>query len=167
MKESIYQELLEASWRRHLTSEEEAHLQDYLAAHPLDQIQWSEEAALNGFLQSLPPAPVPSNFTARVLQAIDAEELQEERVTPSARPWQHWITQLIPQFASLSVVIVLCVTGFYQYRSFHRDQVAQNAAIISDLASVAGPEILKDFEAIHQMRQVTAFTDDDLVTALQ
>ena len=69
--------------------------------------------------------------------------------------------------ASLSVVLVLCIAGLQQYRSFHRSQVTENAAMISDFASVPGPEILKDFEAIHQMRQVSTFSDDDLVTALQ
>ena len=73
----------------------------------------------------------------------------------------------MPQMASVTVALLLCIAGLFQYRSFHRSQVAQNAAMISDLASVPGPEILNDFEAIHQMRQVTTFSDNDLLTALQ
>ena len=167
MNESTYQELLEASWQRKLTSEEDARLQVYLADHPLVQSRWAEEAALNECLQHLSPAPVPSNFTARVLQAIDTEELHRER-TATASPGLHaWLNRFLPRLASLGVVLVLSIAGFHQYRSFHRGQVAQNAAMISDLAAIPGPEILKDFEAIHQMRQVTSFSDDDLVTALQ
>ena len=167
MNELTYQELLEISWRRKLTLAEESRLQTLLAAHPEAQNRWSEEAAVNDLLHQMPAAPLASNFTARVLQAVDAEEARNERSKPREISWHGWIKRFLPQAAGLSLLLVLGVTGLNQYRAYTRTQVAKSAAIISDLASLPGPEIFRDFEAIQQLRQASAFTDDALLAALQ
>ena len=69
----------ELSWRRKLTSAEQAELDAWLAAHPEAAAQWQEEAALNALLEQLPGATVPSNFTARVMQDIDREMVDAGR----------------------------------------------------------------------------------------
>ena len=84
----IYNRLRELSWRRELTAAEEAELRAWLAAHPEAQADWEAEAGLNEALRQLPDAPVPSNFTARVLQAVEREAALRER-RRGAR-WRVW-----------------------------------------------------------------------------
>src|SRR5262245_52089399 len=79
MNESEYQALMEASWRRPLTDEEQARLDAWLRTHPAAHNEWEAEMALNRLLEQLPEAPVASNFTARVLQALDRESAALER----------------------------------------------------------------------------------------
>ena len=81
----IYNHLRELSWRRKLTGAEEAELRAWLAAHPEAQADWEAEAGLNAALGRLPDVPVPSNFTARVLQAAEREAAAELR-----RPGWKW-----------------------------------------------------------------------------
>src|SRR5436190_847578 len=69
----VYKRLRELSWRRPLTESEQAELRAWLAAHPEAQAGWEVEKQLSAMLQQLSGAPVPSNFTARVLQAVGQE----------------------------------------------------------------------------------------------
>ena len=79
MNESDYQALVEASWWRSLTVEEQLRLDGWLAAHPQARVDWEAERSLNGLLTNLSDAPVASNFTAQVLQAVDRSEPAERR----------------------------------------------------------------------------------------
>src|ERR1043165_2339438 len=56
--------------RRRLTSEETAHWQDHLSAQPDALAGFEEEINLNRLLAELPEAPLPSNFTSRVMEEI-------------------------------------------------------------------------------------------------
>ena len=60
----------------------------WLAAHPEAQADWEAEAGLSEALGQLPDAPVPSNFTARVLQSVERESAAERR--RRSRKWQLW-----------------------------------------------------------------------------
>src|SRR5271157_1675196 len=82
MQDEDYQRLKEAGWRRPLTRDEEAALQRFLMANPQTQQAWDEEAALNRLLQRWPAPPVSSNFTARLLQAVEK--------TPVRHGWRDW-----------------------------------------------------------------------------
>src|SRR5437667_12737472 len=79
MNDPVHNHLRELSWRRRLTSSEEAELRAWLAAHPEAQAQWEAEAGLNDALGLLPDAPLGSNFTARVLQAVQLEAAASTR----------------------------------------------------------------------------------------
>src|SRR5947207_1198597 len=68
-----YHHLRELSWRRQLTGAEEAELRAWLAAQPEAQAGWEAEAELNEALGRLADAPVSTNFTTRVLQAVELE----------------------------------------------------------------------------------------------
>src|ERR1035441_868191 len=83
-----YNRLLELSWRRKLTDAEEAQLRALLESRPEAQADWDAEATLNAVLGRLPDAPVPSNFTARVLQTVEREAAAELR--QGERKWQFW-----------------------------------------------------------------------------
>jgi len=86
-QDPVDQKLRELNWRRELTAAERAELRTWLAAHPEAQADWQTEAALSKFLARLPDAPVPSNFTARVLQAVERETRTSERAPQRARWW--------------------------------------------------------------------------------
>ena len=67
-------QLRESGWRRKLTESEQGELRAHLATNPDARADWEMESALNSALTRLPDASVPSNFTARVLQAVEREE---------------------------------------------------------------------------------------------
>src|SRR5215510_827474 len=73
MNEFDYKTLLEKRWREKLTPAEEARVRTWLAQNPESKADWDLESQLSEALDKLPDVPVPSNFTARVLQAIERE----------------------------------------------------------------------------------------------
>jgi len=170
MGDSLYKELLEASWRRKLTPEEETRLQHYLAAHPDAQTEWEDEAALSFYLRQLPDAPLSSNFTARVLRAVELDERREERSTSVfSLAWcRHWVRRHLPQAASALLLLVVVVAGFQQYRGYTRKQVADSVGKFYSVTTVfPRPEVFEDFEVIHQLGQVQPVSDEELLAALQ
>src|SRR5262249_44101529 len=98
MNETEYQTLLEIGWRRPLTFDEQARLEAWLAAHPEAQAQWEAEAALNRCLSQLSDVPVASNFTARVLEALDRPSPQRRR-SPFLEGLKSLFWRPVPQLA--------------------------------------------------------------------
>ena len=170
MSDSLYKALLEASWRRPLTPEEKARLQDYLAAHPEAQTEWEEEAALNFHLERLADAPLSSNFTARLLQAVELEQAREQRPRSFSLPaWsRRWLTGYLPKAASAMLLLVFLAVGLQQYRVYNRKQVAESVEKLYSITAVfPKPEVFQDFEVIHQLGQVQPVDDAELLAALQ
>src|ERR1041384_4324215 len=104
-----FQRLLELSWKRKLTGAEQAQLQAWLAAHPEAQADWDAEASLNEALRRLQDSPVPSNFTARVLQAIELDERTNTVRSPVfSRPlviaWSPAFRRWLPRVAVACIV---------------------------------------------------------------
>jgi hypothetical protein len=172
MNDSQYNELRAASWRRRLTSTEEAEMQTHLAAHPAAQVDWEEDLALTRQLQELPDAPLPSNFTARVLLAVEVEETTWQ---PSPHWlgiwWRGWSGRLVPRLALLGLVVASGLVGFSRYHDYARNQVARDVGKFLQVANIPGhgpgPQFFADFEAIQQLRAVSVSTDDDLLAALR
>src|SRR5271155_4510948 len=115
MNDEHYREIKEAGWRRTLSGDEEAALQKFLAAHPQAREAWGEEAALNRLLQRWPAPPVSSNFTARVLQAVQS--------APVRHAWRNWFApaQWLPgslagRVAMCSMMVCLGLFSFREYR---------------------------------------------------
>src|SRR5438046_1649096 len=98
MNDSEFNKLRETSWRRRLSADEELQAQSYLAAHPQAQAEWEEDLALTRHLQDLSDAPVPSNFTSLVLQAVDADSPAPERPAPF-----HWSGVIQRWFARVAL----------------------------------------------------------------
>ncbi len=148
----IYQRLLEVSWRRQLTPAEEAELQAWLAAHPEAQAEWEAEAGLNQALNQLPPVPVASNFTARVLQAVERETAAESPA-PGLR-WRSWRWQLrwLPRAAFAGLVLWLGLFSYHQVQAARRTDMMRSVAAVAGVSSLPEPEILKDFEAIRVLQ---------------
>ena len=98
----------ELSWRRKLSPEQDAELRAWLAAHPEARADWEEEAALTAGLERLADVPVASNFTARVLQVVEREDVVREQ-EPKWHQWlrgAHWL----PRAAFAAVVVGVGLT---------------------------------------------------------
>jgi negative regulator of sigma E activity len=154
--------LRESGWRRKLTEAEQGELRAYLAANPDARADWEMEAALNAALTRLPDAGVPSNFTARVLQAVEREEAR-----PRARGWRwNWHT-LVPRVAFAAVVITFAGLAFQHHETYRqRITLARNVALATRGQPMPSPEALENFDAIRRMSQ-PQHADDELLTLMQ
>jgi len=155
-------QLRESGWRRKLTEVEQAELRAQLAAHPDARADWEMESALNAALAQLPEASVPSNFTARVLQAVEQEEARS-----GAWSWRWNWHSLVPRVAF--AVAVLAFTGLvFQHHEVYRQRItlAKNVALATRGQPVPSPEALENFDAIRRMSQ-PQHADDELLALMQ
>lgn len=166
INDPIYNELRELSWRRPLTADEKARLRAFLTAHPEAQADWEAEGGLNEALSRLPDAPVASNFTARVLQAVERESLAEERRAPQSRGFWPWRLHWLPRLAFVAVALGTALISREQIVSTRRARVGQSVTIVADVSSLPSPEILKDFDAINALSETPA-PDMALLAALK
>ena len=160
-----YNRLRELSWQRKLTGAEEAELRAWLAAHPDAQVDWEAEAGLNAALGRLPDAPVPSNFTARVLQAVEREAAAELRRSEQKwRPWRH--LRWLPKAAVAAVILGAGLVSYRHFQAARFAEYAQSVAAVSDVSSLPSPEILKDFDTISALN-ATPPPDEQLLALLE
>ncbi|RPI99768.1 MAG: hypothetical protein EHM39_05955 [Chloroflexi bacterium] len=138
----------------------------HLAARPDESAEWEIETRLSAALDKLPDAPVPSNFTARVLQAVKrAEEQAGRQPTGLWRLW-HWPAKWSVRAALASVILVAGLLSYQHVQDSRREERAQSLMEITSAAAVPGPEILQDFDAIHAMSQAPT-ADLELLKALE
>jgi anti-sigma factor RsiW len=167
MNHSDYNQLQDAQWKRKLTVEEEARLTASLAKQPEVQANWEEEKMVAELLRQLPDAPVPSNFTAQVLLAVNRGDNSE---SSSGRwRWWQWFGSLRPAHWPAMAGLVVCVSFFsyHEYRSVERNKLARSVATVSSAAALPSVELLQDFEAIHRLSQASTPVDTELLAALQ
>jgi len=160
MKDEPIQKLLrELVWRRKLTSVE----RDGLRAMPETQADLELESHLTEALGRLPDTGVPSNFTARVLQAIERDELQAARKAG----WRWWnLRVLVPRAAVTAAVIVIVGLTFEHHElSVRRWNLAQSGAQFAAAQPMPSVDALKNFDAIQRMSQPHA--DEELLALLQ
>jgi len=146
MNESDYMKLREEAWRRPLTADEKSRLQSYWLVHAESQHDWEEEAALTQLLARAPDAPLSSNFTARVIQAIELEQLRAQRKGSFAlqrlRSW-------LPRLAITGLVVGLGAFGYQEYR---QHELQQKTRYLDTLAVAAATfpdaKMWDDFDAI-------------------
>ena len=151
MNESDYLKLVELAWRRPLTADEKSSLQAYLLVHPDAQRDWEEETVLNQLLAGVPDAPVSSNFTARVLQAIDLEERREGRGQRSGN-WLNRLRLWLPRFAVAGLVVALGGLGYQEYEIRSLRQKAKYLdTLVSSVGSFPNAKIWEDFDAISRL----------------
>jgi len=165
MQDEHYQRIKEAGWRRTLSGDEEAALQKFLAAHPEAREAWGEEAALTRLMERLPAVPVSSNFTARLLQAV--------QMTPVRHTWRDWFAparwlpeSLAGRVAMCSMMVCVTLFSFREYQVIHRVRMAREVASVSRVATLPSMEWLKDFDTINGISQVKV-ADDELLAALE
>jgi hypothetical protein len=155
------QNLRETSWRRPLTASEEAELRTFLKDDPNAQADLELDLALSKGLERLPDVPVPSNFTARVLDAVAREAKSAEHRHHRLR-WS-W-RRLVPKFAIAG--LAACAVLFIQHQQAEakRVQLVQSVAAVSSVSSLPSPEVLEDFEAIQRLN--TTPPPDETLLAL-
>jgi anti-sigma factor RsiW len=156
-------EIARLSMRRELTPDEESRLELYFAANPGARAEWEEERALGRALQSLPDAPLSSNFTSRVLQEVELEQAREERQEQSAGSW---FSRFFPKLG-WATTVALVAALFLQYRSINEERtINDRARALAGLSTAPAPELLQDFEVIERLRWAAVPSDDELLTAL-
>jgi anti-sigma factor RsiW len=161
----IYDRLCELSWRRKLTDAEEAELRAWLATRPEAKADWETEARLNSALGRLPDVPVSSNFTARVMQAVEREAAAELR--QGERKWQFWRRlRWLPKVAFAAIALGAGVLSYHQIQAARFAEYAHSVAAVSDVSSLPAPDVLKDFDAI-RASDPTPAPDEQLLTALK
>ncbi len=145
----------EIAWRRPLNASEEAEFRAWLAAHPEAQAEWETETQLSAALTQLPNAPVPSNFTARVLQSVECESRRELQSSTSRR--MGWWRVFLPRVAVAVVVVGLGLFAYHRHQTTRQvEQTLQLVEILPD------PEALEDFEAISRLSLATV-ADEELL----
>jgi anti-sigma factor RsiW len=155
----------ELSWRNQLSEADKAQLRAWLAAHPEAQAEWEEDVRLNAALGRLPDVPVPSNFTARVLQAVQLEAAAEAR-RPGWR-WGSWLRLgWVPKVALAATTVCAVVVSCLVIQDGQRKTMAESVAAVSAVSSLPSPEILKDFDAIRAANPAP-LPDETLLAVLQ
>ena len=155
-----YQRLRELAWRRRLT---EAELAEWRAAHPQAAAEAEAEAALSDALAALPDAPVPSNFTARVLQVVEGEV---GRPSLRKRDW-FWVWRvLVPRAAVASLVVGASLFAYHRHQAAQRIAVGVSIRTVAGVQSLPSPQILEDFDVIQRL-DTTPPADRELVAWLQ
>jgi len=157
--------LRELASRRPLTREERATLDSYVLIHPEAQQYWEEEMALNQALQSLPNCPISSNFTARVLQAVDLDERQSARLGEKV-PALGWLRRLLPRIAVAALVLGLGGLGYQRVRVHQLDQRAETVEMVTKVAStLPDVQMWQDFDAIAKLSQPVSAAQDEILWA--
>lgn len=158
----VPEELRALIWRRNLTPAEAARWRAWLASHPEAQGDGEVEAALTEALGSLPDAPMPSNFTARVLHAAQLEDARKQR---AASGWGRLLTVgWLPRVAAAAVVLGLALLSFEHIQDVRKqNELAHRLSSIGVVPDPPHPEALEDFKAIRQL----STPDDQLLSLMQ
>lgn len=141
----------EDAWRLHPDQQK--------ADHPAPAEELRLERRLTAALNRLPQAPVSSNFTARVLQAVAKEQAPARK---SHRP--EWLSHWLPRLAFGCLMLGAGVIAWDRIEDAREARIAESVVTIS--ASVPSPEILKDFEAIRALSS-TPPADEQLLAILE
>lgn len=118
----------------------------------------NEQGQVRRLLARLPDAPLPSNFTARVLEAVDREGRR-----PSGAPVWRWNWRFFfPRAVGIAGITVMAAVVFHQHElSVQRLQMARSAVLVAS-QTVPSVDALKNFAAIQRMGE-TARPDEDLL----
>jgi len=155
----IYEKLREISWRRKLTSAEERELREWLVAHPEVHESFELETGLTEALGKMADVPVASNFTARVVKAVELEGIAEARGKHSSASLRRRLPRWLPRIASATIVVMAGSAYLYNYNvgAWQRDLVQRVAKV-----PLPNPEILTNFEAI-RIVSATPAPDEQLL----
>jgi hypothetical protein len=143
-------------WRGKLTQAERAALR----AQPDLEL----ESRLTESLAKIPDAPVASNFTARVLAAVELEETRRIRGWNFSWNWH----ALFPRIAVTAVVLVFAGISFQRYEvNLQRTLLAKNVASVATAQPLPSVDALNNFDAIQRMSQPARADEELLALNLQ
>jgi negative regulator of sigma E activity len=121
------------------------------------------EARLTKVLARLPDAPVASNFTARVMQAVEIEDVRRSRTWNFRWSWH----RLLPRIAATAVAVLFAGLTFHHYElTSQRAAFARNVALIAGSQPLPSVDALNNFDVIQRMSQ-PAHADEELLALLQ
>jgi anti-sigma factor RsiW len=163
MNDRRYQTLRETSWRRELSPGEEAELRSWLADHPDQASDWERELDLNLALNALAEVPVPTNFTARVLEAASRGGAGGWRLDWG---WKRRWRLLAPGLATAAVAVAVGLLVHLRLQESRRAELARALATVSGVAAVPDPAVLRDFDAIRRLGQ-TPPADEELLALMK
>ena len=131
--------------------------------------QLDADLILNNLLRELPNAPVPSNFTSRVMEQIQLAQRAAQR--PAGLGWWHRISHLawLRKLVVAGTFLAVGLLSYQQYQMSVRRDLAQSVA---SLSMVVQPtlDVLQDYHAIDGFQQVSAHgagEETDLMDALK
>jgi hypothetical protein len=117
---------------------------------------------LRKLLSRLPDAPVASNFTARVMQAVELEESRRQHKWGFIFNWHAFL----PRAAVATAAIFFAGLAFHHHEIYsQRAALAKNVALVTEAQPLPSVEALKNFDAIQRMSQPRA--DEELLALLQ
>jgi hypothetical protein len=144
----------ETLWRRPLTAAERA----ALAAQPDLEL----ETRLTESLVKISDVPVASNFTARVMSAIELEDARLSR-----QGFFHWNWHaFMPRAIATAAIVAFAGLGWQRYEvNVQRNLLVKNVAQVA-AAQPLPVEVLKNFDAIQRMSQPVD-ADKELLALMQ
>jgi hypothetical protein len=123
----------------------------------------AEEARLTAALGQMADVPVASNFTARVLDAIDLEAKQAARATRRSWNWR----LLFPRVALAAAVLVFAGISLQCYETgLHRQEMAKSLMLVASAKTLPSVDALENLDAIERISQ-SAHADGELLAVLQ
>lgn len=168
MNEDPLPQLHDALLRRELTPAEERTVATWLARRPEAAADWNEAVRLARAIRGLPPASVPSNFTARVLDEVRRDLAQAERHRDRdavRRRGPVWF--LARRWLPAATAVTLAMAAGWEWHQ--RNRLAEFTRDVTPLRVIAAvpQEVLQDFEAIQRFGQSSAPVDFELLAALE
>lgn len=154
--------LREQLWRREPTPAEEAALRAQ-CPDPEVQNDLKSDKQLTALLRRLPDAPVPTNFTARVLQTLELETRRQER--EGALDFSWWLRIFIPRAAVAGVIVGVSTFSIARATYARRAEFGRSVAAVSEIKSLPSPQVLEDFDAISRLNE-TPRADTELLAAM-
>jgi hypothetical protein len=151
-KPSSWRELV---WQRPLTDAERA------ALGKVPDLEL--EVRLTENLAKIPDVPVPSNFTALVMAAVEREDAR--KAAPNLFRW-NWRV-FLPRVIAMAAVLVFTGTFWEHYElNSQRSVLAQNVAQVASEKPLPSFDVLYNFDAIQRMSQPVA-ADKELLALMQ
>jgi len=118
---------------------------------------------LRELLSHLPDAPVASNFTVRLMQAVEFEESRSSRRRNFRWNWH----ALLPRIAVAAALVLFAGLTFHHFElTSQRTALAKNVAFVAESQPLPSVDVLDNFDAILRMIQ-PAHADEELLALLQ
>ena len=131
--------------------------------NPENRQQAETDDRLAAALGKIPNAAVPSNFTARVLAALEIEEARVARARGWALNWH----LLWPRVAVAAAILIFAAMTFQRYETIsRRSTLARNVATLAGAQPPPSVDALENLDAIQRMSQ-PAPADGELLAVLQ
>ena len=125
------------------------------------------EARLTESLAKIPDRPVASNFTARVLLAVEQEEARPPRSWAFTRIFDGNWRVFLPRVIATAAIMVFAGVGWQRYEvNSQRGLLARKVASVATTQPLPSVDILNNFDAIQRMSQPVD-ADKDLLALMQ